>query len=172
MNKLYIYIGIAIIFFSCGEKQNKDNSLFTTANNFDAHFFWINTNTITRVKSNSGFYSAKIDTAVEFGIGISARIEELTGSVVPGKVEVRCRIFSPVSKPDASIVVDPVANNQTLGWQSHNINEDIIKPNEWTEVTANFKLPENITPDTELKIYFWNPNKMLFYVDDIEISLE
>lgn len=160
-----------VLLISCGKNNENSNSLWNVKSNLDDVNIWINSNTLCQGNAHSGLFSSKIDSLVEYGIGISVKLQDMTTSV-PKKANVHCWIYSNEPNLDASIVCDPNLNGQCLNYQNFNLQTSIPKSNEWIEFKTSFDLPENITPDTDLKIYFWNPSKKTFFVDDFEVSLE
>ncbi len=171
MKKIGFIAIVSVLLISCGKTEEKKNFIWETSSNLDANNFWINSVTLTKGNAHSGLFSSKIDTLIEYGIGIAAKFNDLSEKL-PKKVNVHCWIYSTVPNLDAGLVCDPNNNGQSLNWQSFNLQPIIQKANEWTEFKTSFDLPEEITPDTELKLFFWNPKKMTYYVDDLEISLE
>jgi hypothetical protein len=171
MKNVGLFAIILIFIFACGKTAEKNNSLFSVSNNFDSNVSWINVNTITKGLTHSGIFAAKMDTTIEYGIGIGSKFNDLLDKL-PKKVNVHCWVYSNTPNIDATLVCDPTINDQSINWQGLNLKDKIIKAKEWTELTTSFDLPKNITPDTKLLVYFWNPNKLIFYVDDLDISLE
>lgn len=171
MKTIGILIICTVFLISCGKNSDNNNSLWSVNSNLDATNIWINTNTLCQGNTHSGLFSSKIDSLVEYGIGIGAKFQDMTTSV-PKKVNIHCWIYSNEPNLDASVVCDPNLNGQCLNYQNFNLQTSIPKSNEWIEFKTSFDLPENITPDTELKVYFWNPLKKTFFVDDIEITLD
>jgi len=171
MKNSILLVLASILLFSCGKKDENKAVLWNANNNMDASLFWINTNTVSQGITHSGLFSSKLDSLVEYGIGIDAKFSDITTSV-PKKVKVHCWIYSTEANLDAGLVCDPNNNGQSINWQSFNLQTSISKANEWIEFKTSFDLPESITPDSQLKIFFWNPKKKIFYIDDIEITLE
>ena len=171
MKKNVFILLSAIFLFSCGNKDENKNALWSVENNLDATNYWMNTNTLTKENPHSGLFSCKLDSGAEYGIGLTANFQDLTKSL-PKKVNIHCWIFSTRENLDAGIVCDPNINNQVLNWQSFNLQSSVTKANEWVEIKATMDLPQNITPETQFRLYFWNPNKLTYFVDDLEISLE
>jgi hypothetical protein len=171
MKKYILFIFTCVILFGCGKKEETSNALFSTSNNKDSANFWMNINTITKGTAHTGYYASKLDTLFQFGIGLNPKVKDLTDKT-PKKVTVKCWVYSTTPNLEASIVCDPIINGEKLGWKNFDFKPVIKKANEWTEVIATFDLPKNITPDTELGVYIWNPNKLMFFVDDFEFSIE
>jgi len=171
MKNIGLFAIVSIMIFACGKADDKKNSLFSATNNMDANNFWINTNTIAKGNAHSGLYAAKIDTSFEYGIGIAAKIDDLS-TTLPQKVYVHCWVYSSVSNLNAFLVCDETQNGQTLGWENFDLKTITKNANEWIELTASYNLPKNITPDSKLSVYFWNPKKQVFFVDDFEVTLE
>jgi len=171
MKNIGLFAFVLFMIFACGKTDENKNCLFHATNNLDANNFWINTNTIAKGTAHSGLFASKIDTVVQYGIGIAAKFNDLT-STLPKKVTIHCWIYSNEPNLDAGLVCDPNINGKSLNWQSFNLKTTILKAKEWTEFITSFDLPKNSTPDTELKIFFWNPNKKTYFVDDFEVTLE
>jgi hypothetical protein len=171
MNKNVLFTVISIILFACGKSDEKKLNLFSASNTFEENNFWINTNTIAKGLSHSGLFSSKIDSTLEYGIGIGSKFNNLTERL-PKKVKVHCWIYSKSPNLDATLVCDPTINDQSINWQGLELKTKIIKANIWVEFTTTFDLPKNITPDSRLLVYFWNPKRVSYYVDDLDISLE
>lgn len=169
-NLIYSLILISFL-FSCSNNDEKKNAIFSTTNDMDNSVMWINTNTIVKGTAHSGFFSSKLDSTKEFGIGLGSKFENFN-SKLPKKVFVKLWVYSLVPNLDAAIVCDPNINGKSLKYQSYSFVEPIKKANEWIEVKTSFDMPSNITPNTELKVYIWNPKKHLFYIDDMEVWME
>ena len=171
MNKILLLVIATVMLFACGKTDENKSGLFSASNNFDLSSSWINTQTIVNELSHSGKFSSKMDSTQEYGIGIRAKFNELTDKL-PKKVNVHCWIYSKSPVLEATLVCDPTINEQSISWQGLDLKTKITKANEWIEFNHSFDLPKNITPDSKFLVYFWNPKKVIFYVDDLDISLE
>ncbi|MBI5538711.1 MAG: hypothetical protein HY951_01530 [Bacteroidia bacterium] len=171
MRNFILFIIASVLIFGCGKKEEKGNEIFSTSNNLDANNLWLNTNTIFKGNAHSGLYSSKLDTAAEYGIGINPILKNISDKL-PKKITIKCWVYSTVPNLDASIVCNPLLNSQVVDWKNYDFKTIVTKANEWTEITASFDLPKNITLDTELRAFVWNPNKLTFFVDDFEFSIE
>lgn len=171
MKNLLYFLVLSSFLISCGSNDEKKNALFSVTNNMDNSAMCINTNTITNGPAHSGSFSSKLDSAFEYSFGIGSKFSSFN-SKLPKKVFVTVWINSTVPNLDASIVCEQNINGKSLKWKDFPLIESVKKANEWVEVKTSFDMPANITPDTELKVYVWNPKKHLFYVDDMEIWME
>jgi hypothetical protein len=160
-----------ILLLGCGKSDDNKSALFSLNNNFDAGNFYINNAPAVKGTAHSGQYAYKVDSTAEYGIGIAAKFNDMS-STLPKKASFKCWVFATIPAVNASLVCDPNINGQSLNYQLFDLKNVVLKANEWIEVKGSFDLPKNITPDTELKMYFWNPNKTVFLVDDFEISIE
>jgi hypothetical protein len=117
----------------------------------------------------SGMYSAHIDPAKEFNSCYSVMINDL-GEQLPQFIEVSYWAVNPVGWPlDASLVCAMDINDSVVSWQSVKLPPLTYNPTSWKEIEAKFIIPPDISREPRIKIYFWNPQRNSFFVDDLKI---
>ena len=177
MRKLFLFTALAVILFSCNEREKKvtryTNDL-EKVNEFsnavgDAKL-WGSPESVVKDVAHSGVYSSKLDSSNIFGFGFKSVFENILKSS-PEKVNVKVWVYSLMPNPNATIVLDIISNGQSKYWKNAALN-GVTKAMEWTECNASFELPSDLNLKDELKIYIWNPKMEKLYVDDYEISFE
>jgi len=139
-------------------------------NNFDAGLMWGGSE--ANLDSNivySGKFSYKLDAANEYSPAFKGSLADFNIGK-SDQIKVSLMAFSPDSLTNMPIVIS-VENAAKGGyiWASSHI-ENFIVPQKWGQAFFNFEMPEFLSPDDILKIYIWNPEKKVIYLDDIEIG--
>jgi hypothetical protein len=139
-------------------------------NNFEAGLMWDGSE--ANLDSNivhSGKFSYKLDTATEYSPAFTGTLADLNIGKT-GQIKVSLMAFSSDSLTNMPIVIS-IENKEKGGyvWSSSHI-ENFIEPQKWGQAFFNFELPEILSPDDILKIYVWNAEKKVIYLDDVEIG--
>ena len=115
---------------------------------------------------NSGF----LDSTLEYGATLILKAKELKNNVNL-KVLINAAVWSNQKFKDAQIVASVTNPKATVFYQNFFLS-DYVKPIEkWQHIEFQFVLPAFQTEDDELKIYLWNPKKILINYDDWEIVI-
>lgn len=156
------------ILFSCNKGKNNGT---TFSNDMDNVKMWNNPANVVKGIAHSGNYSCKLDTANIYSFGFNTLLGDAL-TQMPKKINVSLWVYSLISNPASSLVVEINNNGQQIFWKNADFKTTVSKTKDWTEIKASFDLPTNLNPKDELKIYVWNPKKQELYVDDFNISFE
>lgn len=127
------------------------------------------TNRISDSVYRSGMHSLQILPYKEYTPCYSILMNDL-GEKPPQYIDVDFWVFNPGSLPvDASLVCSMDINDSNVAWQSKAIPSLINKPPSWQKVHSRFIIPAGMTREPWIRIYFWNPQKASFFVDDLSI---
>jgi mannosyltransferase len=116
---------------------------------------------ITDEKAAQGKYSYKINGKDQFSPGIMKKVSELenkNGFTLSAEV---------LNEPDSNgdLVVSVEKNGKSLFRSDFIINEKLETTEQWKEITTDVILPENLPPDADVKIYFWNSKQGNLFID-------
>ena len=151
-----------------------ENTMYTAAINFDEPI----KDTI-HIKgcghtTTDNFYSAPasgfMDSTLEYGTTLTIKAKELKNSTNL-KVLINAAVWSNQKFNNVQIVASVTNTKATVFYQNFNLS-DYVKPLEkWQNIEFQFVLPAFTTADDELKIYLWNPKKVVVNYDDWEMVI-
>ncbi len=121
------------------------------------------------VTKYEGDNSAFIPGDKEYGPGFMKKIADIgieKGSVV----ELSAVIYSKNPLEGAKLVLSIENNGISKYWIAGNA-EDYAEPGKWSRVFLAGIIPDSVSPDDEIKIYFWNQQKENFYTDDFRMNV-
>ena len=128
------------------------------------------TNRISDTIHRSGMHSLQILPYKENTPCYSILMSDF-GEKLPQYIDVDFWVLNPVSQPvDASLACSMDINDSVVAWQSKAVPSLINKPSIWQKVHSRFVIPAGMTRKTNIRIYFWNPKKASFFVDDLNIE--
>jgi hypothetical protein len=117
----------------------------------------------------SGKYSYRLDSSVEYGPAFDTVMANVYDGQI-GSMKVTLWAFAPPGLDKTPLVISV---NNTSGknyiWASMNL-EYFLDEFTWGKVIFNYEFTERYSPGDRLKIYVWNPNKMEFNIDEMEIQ--
>ncbi|MFP4471930.1 MAG: glycosyltransferase family 39 protein [Bacteroidales bacterium] len=148
--------------------------LFVFKNDFETVDLWNgNPAQWDTVFAHSGDYSYRIDEGVEYGPGITLANNQPEGLKLKGisEIEVSISAYSPDSLNKILVVIS--AENPETGpvkWRGRNI-AYFTEPGSWGKVFFYYQLPGEISESDRIKIYIWNPERKIAYIDDFEIRV-
>jgi len=140
-------------------------------NNIEAGLIWGGSGAnLDSVIVHAGKFSLRLDDFTEYSPAFTSRLADLNGGKFD-KIKVSLWAFSKDSLTNMPIVIS-IENAAKGGyiWASSHI-ENFIVPQKWGQAFFNFEFPEILSPDDILKIYVWNPEKKVIYLDDVQIGL-
>lgn len=123
---------------------------------------------ITKEKSNSGNYSCKINKEQQYSIGINKSMTELKSAQA---LNISAFVNYQAGS-DPRLVVSIEKKGNALFRQELEITKQYLVADEWTSIVMTATIPDNISEDAELKVYFWNPAEAAAFVDDIAIQVD
>ncbi|MEI8226361.1 MAG: hypothetical protein WCG82_10590 [Bacteroidota bacterium] len=120
----------------------------------------------------SGMYSAKITSDKEYAAIYSIPVSYL-GDRPLHYINFNFWAFNPGNQINEALVVCSVDKNDTnVVWQSQPLAPIFKQKREWQQLTARFVLTGNLGRDPIIKIYFWNPKRSTFFVDDLKVEFD
>jgi hypothetical protein len=127
------------------------------------------TNRISDSVYRSGMHSLQILPYKEYTPCYSILMNNF-GEKLPQYIDIDFWVLSTDNLPvDASLVCSMDINDSNVALQSKSIPSLINKPPSWQKVHSRFVIPAGMTREPWIRIYFWNPKKASFFVDDLSI---
>ena len=96
------------------------------------------------------------------------RITNESGKLKKGTLVVTAKIY-PEGYSKAFIVSDISPERTPVGWHASRLEKQIEKPYRWNKVIY-FRNIYDLKEEDVISVYFWNPNRAAFRVDDIEVN--
>ena len=128
---------------------------------------WRNKPLITDSLSFQGSGCARVTSADEFPGGVTRLMKDFR-LAYPTLVRISARILDPDSVPTGARIVCTVdQNDQSVVWQSAEIDSTMIIPREWNLIEAKFRIPDWGWQDAVIKVYIWNEHRTSFFLDDM-----
>ena len=122
---------------------------------------------ITELIKHTGKYSFKINEQNQFSLGINKPLKGL----FKNKRTIHAAAYINMEEGNKGCLVFTVEKEgKILFWKGAFCNENIHSVNVWQKMVVGFTLPDTLSADSEVKIYFWNPSKSSIYVDDYMIQ--
>lgn len=148
------------------ETKMKDSIAFTF--DFEHASDLKNIQTVTDFKAKSGTYSAMLNDSIEYSVTFSKNLSDIPDFKLVKEVKVECSLFSDKKIQNASIVLAiDGPDGKSIHWSGDNI---YGKENEWSTFTKVFPLDGSYLDNSGiLKIFIWNKEKEVFYLDDLNI---
>lgn len=97
-----------------------------------------------------------------------ARITNESGNLKKGTLVVTAKIY-PEGYSKALIVNDVSPERTPVEWHASRLEKQIEKPHQWNRVIY-FRNIYDLKEEDVISVYFWNPNRAAFRVDDIEVN--
>ena len=128
---------------------------------------------VTSKFSRRGMWSAVFDKNHEFGCRAQKRMWDFPQDQLPEKVKVSGWVYylDTVSS-GVQLVFSVERENESLKWESIDLNALIEEEDRWQEFSASFIIPKELFGDTQLLFYIWNPGKKSIFVDDLVVRYE
>ena len=127
-------------------------------------------NLISQEVVRSGMNSGSFDDDQEYCYMATRLLWHFPPEKIPETVEASCWVYYPDSLfRGARIVFSAELEGQSLFWEGKEILDQVRKADKWTRVSFGFALPGDLPKTTKLLVYIWNPRRLPFFVDDMEI---
>jgi hypothetical protein len=123
---------------------------------------------------HTGFSSFKMDETTEFSPVYCTNVSSLPlqkGKKFGILASIYVNLPGPPGNLNTLFVISFEHNNQSYSYTAVNPNELKLKPGKWNFVSLQTPVPKIKSPDDQLKVYFWNPGKQIFYIDDMKVDL-
>lgn len=119
---------------------------------------------------SSGKYSMHIKPEQEFSPGIKASAESL-GFMKGSTYELQCKYFAVESLREGKLVVSIERDGEVILWRGVNMSDFPLMSKGWTSFYAGYRLQEEILPTDNVSVYFYNPAKEEFWIDDVSFKV-
>lgn len=116
--------------------------------------------------AHSGTYSQKMDAKIEFGISYIRNISE-AGIQNDEVLKAEGWFYPTDSIRSASLVIAFLRGQEMVSYTEMPLNYFYRTDSTWTRTVVTSEIPAG---DCELRVYFWNPGKQVYYIDDLKIS--
>ncbi|MFN9955728.1 MAG: hypothetical protein ACK55I_21735, partial [bacterium] len=84
---------------------------------------------------------------------------------------ISCKALTSEPWKEAKLVFSIERNGQSILWRGVPLS-DLIKPNSsWSGFFAGYKLQEEVKPDDNVAVYFYNPAAERFFIDDFRMQV-
>ncbi len=178
MKKILLLLAISAILVSCGgNKENKSGestvvTYLTDMENIDSlatliPATWKNLETVTDTLAHSGKYASMVDSIKEFSLVYENKLGNMSQNL-PKTVKVSAYGCT-LKEGTKAFIVCSINNNKF--YSGAEVDSLFTTTNEWKEISAEFKLPENLSTEDVLKAYVWNNKAGVFLVDDLKVEL-
>jgi hypothetical protein len=146
-----------------------ENILFSAKATFDDSVKnpHITNDTIIAGPADHGSVFASLD-SVEFGTNVNVLAKELK-QTQNLKVLVNCAFRAGHSLKDVQLIAAVSCKGEQLFYQNFALSDYFKASPAWQQMEFQYVLPPFNTPEDELKIYLWNPARLEFSYDDLEV---
>jgi hypothetical protein len=117
---------------------------------------------------STGNFSEKMDSTVLY----SSTFHESINSISKGKeiaIVITADVFL-VGNSSPLLVYDEKKGDRSIRWKSLDVRKFVNKNNHWEKVFFMVKTSKNLPKDYSIVIYFWNPDKSTFFIDNFRIA--
>jgi len=152
MKRIVIVLTAIIFLYSCGNHKKKSGPL-DFSNDFEGQIGWTDIPHGTLMFGNAHSVkdlSTKRIKKAEISVWVNLSSANSTGSLV--------------------LAIDSAGTG--LFWKGIPTKDFTTTPDKWTEMKGSILIPETVSRNGELKVYFWNSGKDPILVDDIDVSLK
>ena len=128
---------------------------------------WINTNTIAGEMSDN--YVSVIGASQPYSCGLEIEIPpELKKKNF--RVNVKANFLSSDIKPEYRLVISISKGDSEIYWAGFPLPDSSAAPDHYKNIAASTLIPQNIPPDSKVKIFFWHTGgSSQAKIDDLEI---
>ncbi len=114
-----------------------------------------------------GRFSLKINKENEYSPAITHSIKEINSKRI---IEVNSFVFLKKGN-NSHLVISCELEGKTLFRNDLYLPEKIVKEEKWEEIKTKVVLPDELSKEAILKIYFWNPSEKEILIDLIKITI-
>jgi hypothetical protein len=122
------------------------------------------------VISFNGLKAYAMTPKVEYGPGIVKKIKKIP-LLAGNYLWIKQRMFWNTSIKDVSLCVSLQQGDSVHFFRAQSVQDFHYQPGTWNTVFMAVKLPDNIDPEDELKVFTWNSGKQDFLIDDFSLKL-
>lgn len=122
---------------------------------------------------HTGKFSFEIDSNCAFGPGFSNYFRIIPDALIHQKIRatVYLYILSPLNGTNTSLVISYENNGKSYFYKALNLTQEKLILNSWNKIVLSAPLPGFKSQDDILKVYIWNPNKEVFFMDDLSVDI-
>ena len=123
---------------------------------------------ITEEKAFSGTKSFKLDSLKEWGPSWSLSLDEIGAKT--SSITLNCKLLANPNDTILVVLGGQLPNKEYLFYHAMPVTTGT--DGTWNDTNVEFpKLPE-LKDNVNLAVYFWNQNKKLFYIDNVNLLIE
>jgi hypothetical protein len=141
------------------------DTLVVVSNNFEMPTWPDDEKFRTDSISLEGKWSMRMNPDQDYSTTYKSRADNL-GFVRGSVFQMSCKYFSDTLLTDVVFVVSIDRKGESVIWRGVQLHDFPIENKTWTSFYAGYKLVEDILPDDEVSLYFYNASKQKFFVDD------
>ena len=122
---------------------------------------------------HNGKFSYKMDGSHEFSPGLCAYARMIPDSLNRQQIRATVYIYipSPWKGTNTFLVISLENKGQSYFYQCQNLTNQKLALNRWNKIILSVPLPDLKSHDDILKVFIWNPNKEVFFMDDLRVDL-
>lgn len=166
-----VCVCIVFLMAACGSKNNTANFMYQ--NSFDNYKdFGFDHATLRSGNAHSGEWYCELDSINQYSIGYSKKIKDLPVKNAR-KIKMSAWLYLPTfgSKANVVMTVGEQGKEATI-WNGLNSEDIVDTEKQWTQVTGEFSLPENMNPEHTFMVYVWNYSNEPIWCDDLAFDFE
>ena len=160
MKSFLLLLSLALILTSCGTKNKISNDLENSTS-------WINSNTLVKGNAHSGSFASKIDSTNVCSFGYSKKLKDITTKNIKSVTFSAWVYYEKIPK-ETKICISLLRSNPF--WTSVDVKLKASEPKKWQKVSITSNLPNDITPEDELRCYVSSFKQDVVLIDDVELS--
>ena len=157
-------------------KEEEDRSykvVSSFVNDFEKTGPGINSSKLVTTFAHSGKQSYRMDEASEFSPGFAMQCNNLMPG--PGRMKVRVSLYlftlSVINTDQPTIVISLDDPKESYDYNSKAFHSMNLSVNQWNYVEEEVKLLPVHSGKDQLKVYVYNPEKTVFYIDDLKVEV-
>jgi hypothetical protein len=172
MKTILLVISLAAL-TACSHDNETDNKDLLMHTDFDSLVGWVpEAPSLSKGQAHSGHYSLKVDKGLEFSLGYSAVLGQMSSTRLRG-VHMEAWAFLPTKDSKARlgfIVKDAVGGKDLLG-DGLDLQDQVKDPGKWTKISKDFTFPATASYTSQLLMFMWGPGANgPIYLDDLQLT--
>jgi hypothetical protein len=147
---------------------------FISGNDFEGLDGWVPVGpAVTAEQAHTGRYSTKVDSGTEYSLSYTNTLGKI--GLGPGQtLKVTGWGFLTGGQANASVVVqvvNPANEQEKVFWEALPLVEQVKIYHRWSPIKRSFRMPDNIKPEYQLRVYLWRQQATQpAYLDDIILA--
>ncbi len=172
IKKIVVCILVTFVLAGCSKQENPENVI--ALNDFEGLAGWGFTDAaVSRERAHSGNYAYRIDSnSPEYGISFNQVLGKVTLRK-PKKIKVEGWVYMPMGANVTIVVAIHDTTDKNLLWQGFRPADEIRDFRQWTKISKEIKLPQNLSFDDKLSCYLWRtgPIDGAAFIDDLKVTV-